>query len=499
MNENGIVSDLPRRAVTRTAKLASLPIGFAARAALGIGKRTFGRSAELVATEVQQRTAEQMFRVLGELKGGAMKLGQALSVFEAALPAELAGPYRATLTMLQEAAPPLSITAAHQVLAEEFGDGWRERFRSFGDDPAAAASIGQVHKAVWHDGRTVAVKVQYPGVARALMSDFDQLGRVARLFSVLMPGLDVKPLIAEIRDRVGEELDYRREAESQRAFAAGYAGDPDIYVPQVVAHSERVLVTEWMGDGAPLSRIIAEGTREERDRAGILFARVLFSGPSRTGLLHADPHPGNYRLLPDGRLAVIDFGAVDRLPGGFPPATGRLLRVGTMGDSAEIERAARLEGFIRDGVEVDAERLRAFVAPIAEPLMTERFRFTRAWFRQVGAHVIDLRPNNVVRQLNLPPSYALINRVVSSGVGVLCQLEAEGEFRAEALRWVPGFADEIAAAGDGTAPGTTARTAANSPASIEANTPEMPAAGTTAGTGAGALAGPVPEPAGGSR
>src|SRR5215471_13828091 len=168
------MSDLPRRAVTRTVKLAALPAGLAGRTVLGLGKRVGGRPAEIVAREIQQRTADQIFRVLGELKGGALKLGQALSIFEAALPPELAGPYRATLTRLQESAPPLPAATVHKVLAAELGQDWRERFAEFDDRPAAAASIGQVHKAVWQDGRTVAVKIQYPGAGPALMADFTQ-------------------------------------------------------------------------------------------------------------------------------------------------------------------------------------------------------------------------------------------------------------------------------------------------------------------------------------
>jgi predicted unusual protein kinase regulating ubiquinone biosynthesis (AarF/ABC1/UbiB family) len=441
--DNVGVNDVPSNPVTRAAKIVGLPIGLAGRTALGVGKRIGGRPAEIVAEEIQRRTADQIFRVLGELKGGAMKLGQALSIFEAALPPEIAEPYRATLTKLQESAPPLPVRSVHQVLAKDLGEDWRDSFAEFNDTPAAAASIGQVHQAVWRDGRRVAVKIQYPGAGRALISDFTQLSRAGRLFGMLMPGLEVKPLLDELKDRVTEELDYGLEASSQHAFAEAYAGDPDIYVPDVIMGTDHVLVSEWM-DGTPLSRIISDGSKEQRDRAGIMLVRFLFSGPARAGLLHADPHPGNFRLLDDGRLGVLDFGAVDRLPDGLPPFFGRLLRIMHEEDTdiEAVERELRAHGFLRPGISVDLDALHTFLAPMAEPSKVDSFKFSREWLRGEATRVTDLRASNITRKFNLPPSYVLIHRVSTAGIGVLCQLECEGEFRAEVLRWIPGYLDD---------------------------------------------------------
>jgi predicted unusual protein kinase regulating ubiquinone biosynthesis (AarF/ABC1/UbiB family) len=454
VNDNPRNSDVPRNTINRTAKLAGLPIGLAGRTALGFGKRLGGRSAEIVAQEIQQRTADQVFRVLGELKGGAMKLGQALSIFEAALPPELAGPYRATLTKLQESAPPLPAATVHRVLAADLGPDWRSAFTSFDDTAAAAASIGQVHRATWSDGRPVAVKIQYPGAGKALVNDFTQIARVGRLFGLLMPGLEVKPLLDELRDRVAEELDYGLEASAQRAFAAAYAGDPDIYVPNVVEGTEHVLVTEWM-DGTPLSKVISDGTQEQRDRAGILLTRFLFSGPARAGLLHADPHPGNFRLLDDGRLGVLDFGAVDRLPDGLPPIFGRLLRImhDPAPDIAGVEDELRANGFLRPGISVDLDALRDFLAPLAEPSAVDTFKFSREWMRSEATRVTEVTASNISRKFNVPPSYVLIHRVSTAGIGVLCQLECEGPFRGEVLRWVPGYSDNPVLAPPAPGPG----------------------------------------------
>lgn len=441
------MSDLPRKAVTRTAKLAALPLGFAGRATWGLGKRIGGKSAEIVGRELQQRTAEQLFKVLGELKGGAMKFGQALSVFESALPEEIAGPYRAALTKLQEAAPPMPTHTVHAVLAERLGEDWQELFLEFEDKPAAAASIGQVHHATWHDGREVAVKVQYPGAGEALLSDLNQLSRFARLLGPLVPGMDVKPLIAELRDRVSEELDYGLEAQAQEAHAAEFADDPDVLVPAVVHQSEQVLVTEWI-DGTPLSDVIADGTQEQRDRAGQLLARFLFSGPARTGLLHADPHPGNFRLVPDEksgwRLGVLDFGTVDRLPDGLPAPIGNSLRMTLDGQAEAVYELLCAEGFVKESVELDPDAVLDYLLPIIEPAQADEFTFTRGWMRTQAARIADLRSpaHQLGKQLNLPPAYLLIHRVTLSTIGVLCQLGATVRLRDELEEWLPGFVPE---------------------------------------------------------
>lgn len=434
------MSDIPQRGVARTAQLAKLPLGVAGRATVGFGKRLAGRSSDDVQAELAQRTAEQLFSVLGQLKGGAMKFGQALSVFEAALPEESAAPYRAALTKLQEAAPPMPAATMHRVLDEQFGRSWRDRFQSFDDEPAAAASIGQVHRGVWGDGRDVAIKIQYPGAGPALMADFNQLSRFAKLFGRISPGLDVKPLLTELKARVSEELDYTLEAQAQRSFAEAYADDPDIVVPRVVASAPKVVVSEWL-DGLPLSRVISGGTQDQRDLAGRQLALLHFSAPQRCGLLHADPHPGNFRLTDDGRLGVLDFGAVARLPNGTPEPLGRITRLVLEGDVDEVISAMQAENFIRQGVDIDAAKVLGYLRPILDPLAKPEFSFTRDWMRQQAQRIGDPRSEaaRVGRMLNLPSEYLLLHRVTLGSIGVLCQLGATAPYRQIAEEWQPGF------------------------------------------------------------
>src|SRR6202045_1034881 len=229
--DDGHVSEIKRGGASRNAKLAGLSVGFAGGGALGVGKRLTGKSRDEVQAELLEKAAHQLFTVLGELKGGAMKVGQALSVLEAAIPEEYGEPYREALTKMQKDAPPLPAAKVHRVLDAQLGTKWRDRFSSFDDTPVASASIGQVHKAVWSDGRQVAVKIQYPGADEALRADRKTMQPMIGVLRQLSPGADVEGVADQLIERTEMELDYRLEAENQRAFATAYEGDPKVFIP----------------------------------------------------------------------------------------------------------------------------------------------------------------------------------------------------------------------------------------------------------------------------
>ncbi|MGH3725130.1 MAG: ABC1 kinase family protein [Phycisphaerales bacterium] len=441
------MAEIRRGRAARAAKLASLPAGIAGRAALGVGKRIAGKSKEEVNAELVEKAAEQLFQVLGELKGAAMKLGQALSVMEAAIPPEFAEPYREALTKLQSDAPPLPADKVHRVLDAQLGTKWRDRFQSFEDKPVASASIGQVHSAVWSDGRRVAVKVQYPGADEAVRSDLKTMQRLASLFKQVVPGADVKSIIDELIERTEEELDYRIEASNQRKFVKAFTGDPEFYVPPVVASSPKVVITEWM-EGRKLSEVIAGGTEEERNNCAHLLLEFTISSPYRCGLLHADTHPGNFMLLEDGRFGVMDFGAVATHEGGLPAATGPILRLARDQKWEELTAQLRTEGFVPPGAKVSHEEIDSYLKPYIEPLNHEKFHFSRKWLQGIAAASTDFRSEQFAesfktgRQLNLPPNYVMLFRVLGGLVGIAAQLDATVDYAAIVDKWVPGFHED---------------------------------------------------------
>ncbi|MBY6538982.1 AarF/ABC1/UbiB kinase family protein [Rhodococcus sp. BP-349] len=434
--------DIPRSSSARTAKLASIPLGMAGRAAMGFGRKLAGGNRAEIDAELSAKAAQQMFAVLGELKGGAMKLGQALSVMEAAVPEEMAEPYREALTKLQAEAPPMPIATVHRVMDQQLGTGWRSRISDFDDTATASASIGQVHRATWSDGRDVAVKIQYPGADEALKADLKTLSRFVGILGTIVPGTDVKAVLDEMSARTEEELDYRIEGENQRAFAAVYDGDERFAVPRVVASAPKVVITEWM-EGTSLSSVIATGTAEQRNTAGENLARFHFESAERVRRIHGDPHPGNFKLLGDGRLGVIDFGACLTLPDGLPPELGRMVRLSRDEEFDELTELLRETGFVIPGREVTEQEIADYLRPFTDPIKTESFHFTRKWLQGTAGKAADFNGPQfrTARSLNLPPRYAVIFRVLLGSVGICAQLDANAPYMAILTEWMPGFAE----------------------------------------------------------
>jgi predicted unusual protein kinase regulating ubiquinone biosynthesis (AarF/ABC1/UbiB family) len=462
---------LPTGALRRTSRLAALPLRHAARTAAAAS-----RLSRAAGDQVAARTAEQVFSTLGELKGGAAKLGQAMSVFEAAMPEEVAAPYRAALRRLADAAPAMPAEVARRIvvadLSAAYGPGWQQRLVAFDDTPAAAASIGQVHRGRWRDpdGKVidVAVKVQYPGVGAALRSDLRQARLLARVMARLTR-LNVSGLADELASRIVEELDYVREGRIQAEVAAAFARDippalaaaraagaqeppgrTSVIVPAVYAATPRVLITGWL-EGLSLSALLdgrndllPPGWRElDRGDAADLAARLLshaiYAPAACTGWMHADPHPGNFLLLPGGRLGMLDFGAAAATPGGIPAPFGQLAAAVLAGDGPSTVRLARHVGALGPDVELDPCLIIELLHPLVATAADGSFTYSRPWLRSLMAHFTEPRFAPALRNLTPPPEYALVWRATLSAAGLFAQLGATVPTRGFHLAYSPGF------------------------------------------------------------
>ena len=469
---------VPTGALRRTSRLAVLPLRHAARTAAAAS-----RLSRAATDQVASRTAEQVFATLGELKGGAAKLGQAMSVFEAALPEEVAAPYRSALRRLTDAAPAMPAEVARRVVAADltaaYGPGWQERLVAFHDIPAAAASIGQVHRGQWRiDGGQVvevAVKVQYPGVGQALRSDLRQARLLARVMARLTR-LNVSGLADELAGRIVEELDYMREGRVQTEVAAAFThrlpnelaaaraagaheppGRTSVTVPAVYAATPRVLITRWL-EGTPLSALLdgrrdllPEGWRElddcdAADLAARLLGHAIYAPAACTGWMHADLHSGNFLLLPGGRLGMLDFGAVAATPGGIPAPFGQLAAAVLAGDGPAAIRLARQVGALAPDAEVDPRLIIELLHPLAATGADTSFTYSRAWLRGLMAHLTEPRFAPALRNLTPPPQYALLWRATLSAAGLFAQLGATVPTRGFHLAYSPGFRDSISPA-----------------------------------------------------
>ncbi|HLY50249.1 MAG TPA: AarF/ABC1/UbiB kinase family protein, partial [Solirubrobacteraceae bacterium] len=327
---------IPTSRVGRTARIGGLAAGQAIREAgtqVGnLARNQAGREAALERRHIE--AAEQIVEALGHMKGAAMKLGQVMSFLDVGLvPEDYREEFQRKLARLRDAAPTVTFKQMRHVIEDELGERIADVFEDFEEEPVAAASIGQVYRARLTDGRDVAVKVQYPGVAAAVRADMQNLGLILRVLKRIAPGLDPKAIGDEIRNRIEEELDYELEASNQRTLARIFREHPFIYVPDVISSlsHERVMVSEFVS-GTRFEELKGY-PQEDRDRIGEILFRFYFGCLYRHHQFSGDPHPGNSMLMEDGRMAFLDFGLFKRMPAGAVELEMEVARAVIEGDA----------------------------------------------------------------------------------------------------------------------------------------------------------------------
>jgi len=423
-------SSIPTGRIRRTAQVGSVVGAQSARYA-GTRAANVTRSRESAAEALDRRhleAAERMVATLGRLKGAAMKIGQLASFIDTEfLPPEYRPLYQEQLATLRTEAPRMPWSKVRQVLDEEWAEPVEELFEDFEHEATAAASIGQVHRAVLPDGRRVAVKIQYPGVAEAIAADMQNAGMILRMAKALAPGLDASAAAEELKERVMEELDYELEAQSQRAFARGYRGHPFIHVPDVVTRlsTTRVLVMEWV-DGVGFEAV-KRLPQAKRDRFGEIVFRFCFGSIYHLQHFNADAHPGNYLLMPDGRVAFLDFGMTKHLDKDQIELEIAALQAVFDGDPEELRVALHDLGFLNNPKQVDAELLMDHVRTIGGWYMEDReITVDSRRVMDAIAAVSDPRSEffRLMRRENLPANELMGRRMESGVLAVLGQLEA---------------------------------------------------------------------------
>lgn len=423
---------IPTSWAERGAKLAG-QTGRSAMRFLGTRAKSFAapaRAGEFL-DAFHQQTANQLVQMLGDMKGAAMKVGQLASFYEFAAPSPYLATYRDALTMLQNSAPPMDAEASRNVIAEEFGLPIEDVFASFDDEPVAAASIGQVHRALLPSGEEVAVKVQYPGVDQAVMADLKNVNALTKLAVAIAPNLDPKEVATEVKERVLEELDYEREAANQARFARLFADHPFIVVPKVhPEYCRRRVITQEFVQGKPFLDAF-ERPASERDRIGEILFRFFYGSLNRFGVFSADPHPGNYLLLADGRIAFLDFGLVRDVEEEILLLFIELAE-SMIEDDLERGRAAleALGILNRKTPEVDAvwEHVRMLNSPI---LQDKEFTVDAALVQQMAAASLDPRSEafQTLRRLGIPGVLVTLNRMGFGVASLLGRLEATANWQ----------------------------------------------------------------------
>jgi predicted unusual protein kinase regulating ubiquinone biosynthesis (AarF/ABC1/UbiB family) len=435
---------IPTSRVRRTATVASLAAGeavkqFGTRAA----NVTRGEEAsEEAMAKRQLETAKQIVAALGTMKGAAMKLGQVMSFLDMGLvPEQHREEFQRELAKLRDAAPTVSFKQMRKVIEDDLEESIDDVFASFDQEPIAAASIGQVYRATLHDGRDVAVKVQYPGVATAVRADMQNLDMIMRLLKRMTPGLDVKAITKEVRERIIEELDYELEAQNQRALARIFDGHPFIVVPGVISSlsRERVLVSEFV-KGVGFEDLKGRG-QAERDRIGEIVFRFFLGCLYRHRQFSGDPHPGNFLLLDDGRVAFLDFGLFKRLDAGPVDLELAAQRAVAEDNAIALHRLLAESGFLPDPERVDPEHLLDFIRSAIWWYTTDEVvELSPEIATEVMIESSDPRSTHFreMRHQDMRPEHLFGRRMEMLTLAVLSQLRARNNWHRIAREWMYG-------------------------------------------------------------
>jgi len=435
---------IPTSRIARSAKVGRLAAGQGARQ-VATRVTNVARSDEGKRNALEKRhieAAEQIVAALGTMKGAAMKLGQVMSFLDVGLvPEEYREEFQRKLGALRDAAPKVRFSDMRKVIESELDSKLKDVFAEFDEVPIAAASIGQVYRATLHDGREVAVKVQYPRVAEAVRADMQNLGMILRLMRTIAPGLDVKATAEEIRSRIHEELDYELEAQNQRSLARVFRGHPFIVVPEVVTElsRERVLVNEFVaGQGF---EDVKRRDQATRDRVGEIVFRFYFGCMYRHRQFSGDPHPGNFLLQHDGKVAFLDFGLFKRMPQELIDIELACQRAGHEGDGERLKQIWADTGFLREPDRFRSDKLLAqFRDATWWYVLDEELQLEPEVATQVMIDMSDPRSSHFgqMRHESLPADHIFGRRVEMLTLAVLGQLRARGNWHRVAREWMYG-------------------------------------------------------------